>query len=459
MVYNKSKGDDAMLWRKYETAINEWINSSNHALLITGARQIGKTFLIRELCQNSNYQFIEFNLIDQPEVVEIINNSSTAKELLMKLQLVTRLPLVKNKTIIFFDEIQEAKEIVTKIKFLVDDGTYKYIMSGSLLGVELHDIRSVPVGYMETIDMYPLNFFEFIKAMGIQQNTIDLLYDSFQQRIPIDDYIHRKMMELFYLYLIIGGMPDAVKTYLETNNIQTVSDIQQNIIRLYRQDFTKYETNYSLKLKEIYDLIPSELNKQNKRFIFSYLNKELKFDRYENNFLWLKDAGVALPIYNIDEPKVPLIQSKNSNLFKLFMNDIGLLTAHFSNDIKLKILNKNVDINNGSLFENAIAQELTANGLHPFYYRSGKLGELDFVVEVKGECIPIEVKSGKNYKRHSALNNVMKIENYHISTSYVLADTNIHIKDSIVYLPIYLCMFIKNSELENPIYKLDLSGL
>lgn len=459
MVYNNSKGDDTMLWRKYETAINEWINSSNHALLITGARQIGKTFLIREMCQNSNYQFIEFNLIDQPEVVEIINNSSTAKELLMKLQLVTRLPLVKNKTIIFFDEIQEAKEIVTKIKFLVDDGTYKYIMSGSLLGVELHDIRSVPVGYMETIDMYPLNFLEFIKAMGIQQNTIDLLYDSFQQRMPIDDYIHRKMMELFYLYLIIGGMPDAVKTYLETNNIQTVSDIQQNIIRLYRQDFTKYETNYSLKLKEIYDLIPSELNKQNKRFIFSYLNKELKFDRYEKNFLWLKDAGVALPIYNIDEPKVPLIQSKNSNLFKLFMNDVGLLTAHFSNDIKLKILNKNADINNGSLFENAIAQELTANGLHPFYYRSGKLGELDFIVEVNGECIPIEVKSGKNYKRHSALNNVMKIENYHISTSYVLADTNIHIKDSIVYLPIYLCMFIKNSELENPIYKLDLSGL
>lgn len=459
MVYNKSKGDDTMLWRKYEAAINEWINSSNHALLIAGARQIGKTFLIREMCQNSNYQFIEFNLIDQPEVVEIINNSSTAKELLMKLQLVTRLPLVKNKTIIFFDEIQEAKEIVTKIKFLVDDGTYKYIMSGSLLGVELHDIRSVPVGYMETIDMYPLNFLEFIKAMGIQQNTIDLLYDSFQQRMPIDDYIHRKMMELFYLYLIIGGMPDAVKTYLETNNIQTVSDIQQNIIRLYRQDFTKYETNYSLKLKEIYDLIPSELNKQNKRFIFSYLNKELKFDRYENNFLWLKDAGVALPIYNIDEPKVPLIQSKNSNLFKLFMNDVGLLTAHFSNDIKLKILNKNADINNGSLFENAIAQELTANGLHPFYYRSGKLGELDFIVEVNGECIPIEVKSGKNYKRHSALNNVMKIENYHISTSYVLADTNIHIKDSIFYLPIYLCMFIKNSELENPIYKLDLSGL
>lgn len=459
MVYNNSKGDDTMLWRKYETAINEWINSSNHALLITGARQIGKTFLIREMCQNSNYQFIEFNLIDQPEVVEIINNSSTAKELLMKLQLVTRLPLVKNKTIIFFDEIQEAKEIVTKIKFLVDDGTYKYIMSGSLLGVELHDIRSVPVGYMETIDMYPLNFLEFIKAMGIQQNTIDLLYDSFQQRIPIDDYIHRKMMELFYLYLIIGGMPDAVKTYLETNNIQTVSDIHQNIIRLYRQDFTKHETNYSLKLKEIYDLIPSELNKQNKRFIFSYLNKELKFDRYEKNFLWLKDAGVALPIYNIDEPKVPLIQSKNSNLFKLFMNDVGLLTAHFSNDIKLKILNKNVDINNESLFENAIAQELTANGLHPFYYRSGKLGELDFVVEVNGECIPIEVKSGKNYKRHSALNNVMKIENYHISTSYVLADTNIHKKDSIVYLPIYLCMFIKNSELENPIYKLDLSGL
>ena len=316
-----------MIERKAKVTVNEWITHGNDAFLLTGARQIGKTYLIRQCLKESGYPYIEFNFIEQPELVNLFAGAKDAKELLMRLSVVAKEPLEQGKTIIFLDEIQEFKDIVTRIKFLVEDGTFRYIMSGSLLGVELNDLRSAPVGYLEIYDMYPLDFKEFVRAAGLKNDVILMLEDHFKKRNPVDDFIHSKMLDLFYLYLIVGGMPEAVAVYLETNDLAKVAKVHEKIIRLYKTDFSKYEKNYKLKLQEIYDAMPGQLDQKNKRFQLNAIEKGMSYDRLKNDFLWLKDAGVAIPVYNISEPKLPLIISENRNLFKLFFSDVGLLTS------------------------------------------------------------------------------------------------------------------------------------
>ena len=376
----------------------------------------------------------------------------------MRLSLAADKPLSKGM-IIFFDEIQEVKDFITKIKFLVDDGTYKYVLSGSLLGVELNGLKSAPVGYMQILDMYPLDFHEFVDALGVQENIIAILEKYFIERKTVDEFIHKKMLDIFNLYLIVGGMPQAVSIYLETNDLNRVSQVQQDITRLYRFDFSKYEEKYKLKLKEIYDALPGQLDEKNKRFQLNKVGKGISFKKVENDFLWLKDAGVVIPVYNVSEPKLPLMISENRNLFKLFMSDVGLLTNMYSDYVKMAILNHESSINNGALFENVVAQELNTKGFNVYYYNSKKMGELDFVVELDGEVLPLEIKSGKDYKRHSALNNVLSTENYNIKKALVFSQGNVEVKDKRIYLPIYMIMFLKNKKLNNSVYKIDLNGL
>lgn len=448
-----------MIERCAKREITDWIATGKSAFLVTGARQIGKTYLIRQCLKESQYPYVEFNFIEQPELIALFSGAKDARELLMRLSLASEKPLEKGKTIIFLDEIQEFKDIVTRIKFLVEEGSFRYIMSGSLLGVELNDLRSAPVGYMNICDMYPLNFREFAKAVGIHDEIMDTLRESFKNRTPVDTFVHSKMMDVFYLYLIVGGMPEAVDVYLKTNDLAKVGQVHKNIIRLYKKDFSKYEIRYKLKLQEIYDAMPGQLDQKNKRFQLNSIGKGLSYNRVENAFLWLKDAGVAIPVYNIAEPKLPLIISENRNLFKLFFSDVGLLTSCYSNQIKIAILNKEKSINNGALFENAVAQELTAKGHKGYYFNSKKQGELDFVVELDGKVVPLEIKSGKDYKRHSALNNVLANEDYEIPEAYVFSEGNIETDGKRIYMPIYMIMFLDHTKLENTIYKLDLSGL
>lgn len=448
-----------MIERKAEKRVKEWIETEKDALMITGARQIGKTYLIRKCLKESKIPYIELNFIEQPELVELFSGAKDANELLMRLSLVSSTELEKGKTIIFLDEIQEFKDIVTRIKFLVEEGSYRYIMSGSLLGVELNDLRSAPVGYLSVYDMYPLEFQEFAKAVGVSEEVIRTIKECFIKRIPVDSFIHSKMMDVFYLYLIIGGMPEAVDTYITTNDLAKVARIHEKIIRLYKKDFSKYEIRYKLKLQEIYDAMPGQLDQKNKRFQFNRIGKGMSYDRMENDFLWLKDAGVAIPVYNISEPKLPLVISENRNLFKLFLSDVGLLTSCYSNQVKIAILNKEKSINNGALFENVIAQELLAKGHKEFYFNSKKQGELDFVIELDGEVTPLEIKSGKDYKRHSALNNVLGNEEYEIQRAYILSEGNVEVDGKKIYIPIYMIMFFENTEIDKLVYKLDLSGM
>lgn len=452
-------GGENVIERAIKSYIKDWISNGRDAFLLTGARQIGKTYLIRECLENSGLPYVELNFIEQPELVSLFSGARDTKELLARLSLVTDKMLESGKTIIFLDEIQEYKDIVTRIKFLVEEGSFKYILSGSLLGVELNDIRSAPVGYMQVHDMYPLDFKEFAKAVGIGDNIIDILRDNFINKSPVDDFIHSKLMDVFYLYLIVGGMPEAVDIYLKTNDLARVSQVHEKITRLYKRDFSKYENKYKLKLQEIYDAMPGQLSQKNKRFQLNSIGHGVSYDRVANDFLWLKDAGVAIPVYNISEPKLPLVISENRNLFKLFFSDVGLLTSCYSNQVKLAILNKDKSINNGAVFENVIAQELLAKGHKEYYYNSKKYGELDFVIELDGKIVPLEIKSGKDYKRHSALNNVLSVENYDISEAYILSEGNVEVVGKRIYMPIYMIMFMENAKLDNTIYKLDLRGL
>lgn len=448
------------MYRKDSIIIEEWLKRSDKALLVTGARQIGKTWLIREEIAKSGYCKFEVNFIDQPDLVDYLNVKMSANEFLVKLKMIMPEDCKPQETVVFFDEIQKCPEIVTKIKFLVEEGSFKYVMSGSLLGVELKGITSVPVGYLTVLRMYPMDFEEFMIANNVSKTTLEMLKAKFETCQPVDEFIHQKLLSLFFIYLIVGGMPDAVKIYIATKDIREVDKVQRDIVALYKEDFSQYESeDKKLKLISIYDIIPAELNKQNKKFVFTMLNKELKFDRYENSFLWLKDAGVALPVYNVEAPVIPLKASKRSNVFRLFSNDTGLLTSAYPAETKLELINKNSEVNNGAHFENAVAQQLTANGLEPYFCKKKNIGELDVLVEMDGKVVPIEVKSGKAYKAHKSLDNFMKISDYHIEKAYVLSVANMEQEGSVVYLPIYMCYLLKERKIGKLIVNLDMEGL
>lgn len=448
------------MYRRDSVTIGEWIRDSKKALLVTGARQTGKTWLIRDEIEKSGYKKFEINFIDQPDMVAYLNTEMSAEEFLVKLKMIMPESCRPKETIVFFDEIQKCPEIVTKIKFLVDEGSFRYVMSGSLLGVELRGIASVPVGYLTVLHMYPMDFEEFMIANSVSQTTLDMLKEKYARLEPVDDFIHQRLLAMFFVYLIVGGMPDAVRTYVETKDIREVDKVQHDIIGLYKEDFSQYEQeDRKLRLKAIYDLIPAELNKQNKKFVFTMLDRELKFDRYENSFLWLKDAGVALPVYNVEEPVIPLLISKSSNVFRLFSSDIGLLTSAYPAATKIELIQKNAEVNNGAHFENAVAQQLTANGFDVYFCKKKNIGELDFVIEMDGRVVPIEVKSGKDYKRHNALDHFMKVPNYHMEKAYVLSTGNVEVDGKICYLPIYMSYLLKEQKIGKMIVDLDMSGL
>ena len=435
------------------------MSNRKEALLITGARQVGKTFIIRK-CAKKHFEYvIEINFIERPDAIKLFENAKSSEDILLRISAFTDVPLVPGKTLIFFDEVQECKEIVTAIKFLVEDGKYRYILSGSFLGVELKDIRSVPVGYMTIMEMYPLNSFEFCRANKVSQRIFDMLEMCWNEKKAIDQIVHEKLLDLFHLYLIVGGMPAVVEGYLRTKNLQEVFRLQKGILQLYKKDIAKYDPQNKLYLEEIFNLIPSELNSKNKRFILKNLNENFHFSRYEHSFIWLKEAGVALPVYCVQEPEVPLLLSKATNLFKLFLSDVGLLAAMYADGLQIKILNKEKDINFGSIYENAVAQELKTQGFELYYFNSKKQGELDFVIEYKGNVLPIEVKSGKSYTRHNALDNVMSTPRYHIEQAIVFCNENIHEKNKIVYMPVYMAGMLKKETKEDYIYSLDLGIL
>lgn len=445
-----------MLVRKISREIEHWIDNSQKALIIYGARQVGKTFIVRSVLEARGEDYVEFNLIRDKSALEVLHGFTSVDDLILKLSLLSEKPLTPYKTFIFFDEIQEYPEIVTTIKFLVEDGRFRYILSGSLLGVEVKNIKSAPVGYLQSLTMYPLDFEEFLQLFHVDKKIMDGLKDCYTKRQPVDEVIHKRFNEIFNLYLIIGGMPAAVDAYQRTNNIDDVITEHNSIIEQYKQDFTKYEAQHKrLFLTRIYDIIPAELNEKNKRFNVSDVEKGARYDRIKDDFIWLTAAGVAIATYNVTEPVLPLSLNEKASLFKLFLSDVGLLTTMYGKATKLKIVNGAAGINRGGIFENVVAQELTAHGYASYYYVSKKFGELDFVLEHDGHVLPIEVKSGKDYTRHSALDNVLNVEEYGISEALVFSSANISVDGKVVYYPVYMAMFLSEEIEADPVLPLS----
>lgn len=429
-----------MLQRKALDEMRQWkAIKSNQALLVTGARQIGKTFIIREFARAEYKHFVEINLVEKRLAARVLDDALSAKDLMRRITLLTDDALVPGETLIFIDEVQLAKETVTAIKFLVEQGDYDFIISGSLLGVELNDIRSVPVGYLDILEMYPMDFEEFCWARGIKAEILEMVKEAYRSKQPLPDYMHEQLLRTFKEYLLVGGMPQAVAMYCAKNDFQRVRRVQKSIIQLNRRDIAQYAQKDALAIKDIYDLIPSQLNQENKRFELKGVNSHARYERYQDKFLWLIDAGVALPCYQITEPKYPVLSAKTANRFKLYSNDVGLLTSTYGRMDSIALLQPGADVNFGSTYENAIAQALTALGHSLYYYSKRKFGEVDFLLETKGGDIRlIESKSGNNYTRHGSLNKLLASPDYSFADAIVLCDDNVQTIGDVTYMPIYM---------------------
>ena len=454
-----------MLSRKLDNIIERHYVNNKSALLLKGARQVGKTSAIRKYAAKQKMNLIEINFYEDDSACNIFKGSQNAKDVLLRISAHTKKKTSLPNTMIFFDEVQKCPEVITWIKFLVDEGSCKYALSGSLLGVELKGVESVPVGYMSVKEVFPLDIEEFSRCLGLSDEVLTSVAKAFEKRIPVDEVVHAALMKMVHLYLVVGGMPAAVQAYVDTNDLNVVEEKQKEILDLYKWDISQYDPNKKLEINEIFNLIPSELDAKNKRFILKNLNEHARFSRYENSFLWLKNAGVAIPTLNIQEPTFSFKLNELRNLFKLFQNDVGLLTSQYASGIQLQLLQGEVKQNYGAIYENLVAQELYCHGfggddheLH--YFNSKKQGELDFVIAQNGKVIPIEVKSGKDYERHNALTNVLANDNYNIDFAYVLTNDNLRVEGKRIYMPIYMLMFIQKSPAPaNQIFKFDLHNL
>lgn len=451
-----------MLRRKAWEKLISWKNSDNKkALCIIGARQIGKTTLVRNFGKEYYENFVEINFVTDTKAADIFSDSLDADTIITNLTAYVRKPMEPGKTLVLFDEIQECPNARTAIKFLVEDGRFDYIETGSMLGVRFKEVRSYPVGFEEIYRMYPLDFEEFLWANGVPESTVEYLNKCFKNKSPVSESVHNTMLKLFRAYIVVGGMPQVVNTYIETHDIGKVVANQKEILELYRLDIAKYSDNSrKLKIQSIFDSIPSQLDDKNRRFILKKIDEHGRQNRYENSFEWLSDAGVALPCYNVSEPQPALQLNEKHNLFKLFMADTGLLCAACMENVQFDILNGNLEINMGSILENVMAQSIKHNGFNLHYFDAKKYGEIDFVIQNGTHVDIIEVKSGNDYKKHKALDNVLDIKEWSFGQAYVLCNGNVENARDVFYLPWYMIIFLKQEQIpEGQIYELDISNL
>lgn len=450
-----------MFIRKAWDTLSEWKSSSpRKALCLVGARQTGKTTLVRQFGGKEYGTFVEVNFMTDPEAAKIFAGALDADTIITNLTAFVHQPLTPGDTLILLDEIQECPNARTAVKFLVEDGRFDYIETGSLLGVKYRDVRSYPVGFETICRMYPMDFEEFALANGVQPATIDYLRQCFENGEPVQEPVHQTMLRLFYSYVVVGGMPQVVDTFVRTHDIGRVAENQREILELYRLDIAKYAVgNDRMKIKAIFDSIPSQLNEKNRRFILTKVDEHGRQNRYENSFEWLAEAGVALPCYNVTEPQPPMTLNEKHSLFKLFMGDTGLLCAACMENIQFDILQGNLEINLGSILENVMAQTIKSGGFSLNYFDSKRYGEVDFVVQNGMGVDLIEVKSGNDYRKHPALCKIMSVGNWKFRRAYVFCRGNVE-RGSITYLPWYMSMFYKRQEIASGLtYEIDLSGL
>ena len=448
------------MYRKYTRFFSDWKTSApKKALLVTGARQIGKTYLVREF--GKTYEnFVEINFITEPDAMEIFSGNLNADTIIMNLTAYTGRSLAPGKTLVFLDEIQECPQARTAIKFLAEDGRFDYIESGSLLGVRYKHVQSYPVGFETVLAMYPMDFEEFCIANGVQENVLSYLRDCYEKRVPVTDSVHRTMTDLFRYYVVVGGMPAAVQAFIDSHDMGQVAAIQKDILNLYRQDIGKYALEGKARITDIFDRIPSQLDDKNRRFQLASIKPTARLRDYEDAFVWLRDAGVALPCYNLREPKAPLKINEQARLFKLFLNDSGLLCAAGMENVQFAVLKGDLSVNMGSILENVFAVQLTVNGFELRYLNKRSVGELDFVIQKGTRVIPLEIKSGKDYRFHAALNNALAVKEWALAEGIVFGPCNVEPDGPVCRLPWYMIMFFTQERMpEHFTVTPDLSAL
>lgn len=437
-----------MLYRKIEAVIEAHLKSdSKKILLVDGARQVGKTYIIRHVGQKLFENYIELNMVEDSLGDCLFANTKSVEDFYLQVSMLEGDKMKeKGNTLIFIDEIQAYPHLLTLLKFLSQDDKFTYIASGSLLGVTLAQTTSIPMGSIRKVRMFPLDFEEFLYANGMNELVISSMRKKFERLEALDEPMHNKMMDLFRKFLLVGGLPDAVNSFLAEKNIQSVREIQSEIHDYYAADASKYDEAKKRKIRRIYDLIPSNMENKKKRVVAQSIeNKKGKtFNDYSDEFEYLISAGIALNVQAISTPVFPLIESTGKNLLKLYLNDVGVLTGIlYGNNIRA-VLDDERSINLGSVYETVVASELIAHGHKLFYYDNRNKGEVDYLIDDYDSlsAVPIEVKSGKDYTVHSALNTFVQNEDYHIKKAFVVSnERTVTQKGKITYIPIYYIMF------------------
>lgn len=445
-----------MLFRKIASLIEAHLKSdSKRILLIDGARQVGKTFIIRYVCGKMFSNFIEINMISDAEGDRLFADVTTTEDFYLRLSVVAGDKMKsRDNTIVFIDEIQAYPQLLTLLKFLSQEGKFTYIASGSLLGVTLSQTSSIPMGSIRKERMFPLDFEEFLYANGVGESVVDMIHRKFSSRDSLDESMHNKIMDMFRKYLLVGGLPDAVNAYVNEKNIVPVREVQMETHEYYTADASKYDVERKLKIRRVYDLIPSNMENKKKRVIAQSIEgkRGKTFSDYSDEFEYLTGAGIALNVQAISNPSFPLIETESKNLIKLYLNDVGILTGILYGNNISAVLDDKRSINLGSVYETVVASELAAHGFSLFYYDNRNRGEVDFLIDDYDtlSAVPIEVKSGKDYTVHSALNAFVSNKDYHVENAYVLSNERaVTVKGKITYMPIYFAMCFQKTSGDN----------
>lgn len=442
-----------MLYRKISKRIEEYLTSdSKRLLIIDGARQIGKSYIVRWVGQRLFPNYIEINMEEDKLGDRIFADAKTVEDFYLALGVVAGDKMKdKASTLVFIDEIQAYDHLLTLVKFLMADSRFTYIASGSQLGIALKHSQSVPVGSLSIEHMYPMDFEEFLYANGVGESAVETMRDCFRNNRSLSENLHAKMLDFFKKYIIVGGLPQAVETYIETKNIVEFRRIQCEVHNLYGIDASKYEAeqNRRLKIRRIFDMIPSTLENRKKRIVIKNIEGKdwRRSSDYVDEFDYLISAGVVLEVRAVSKPSYPLIESSRKNLLKLYLNDVGILSGIFYKNNINAVISDIKSINLGSVYETVVAQELKAHGYNLYYYDNKKIGEVDYLIEDADNLsnVPIEVKSGKDYAVHSALDKLLSVDEYGIKRAYVLSnEREVLTRNGITYIPIYYLMFFTN---------------
>lgn len=436
-----------MLKRKMYDKLVEWKNASaRKALILLGARQTGKTYIVKQFGRENYDNLIYVNFLEDEESGRFLASASSAQELVSRLSLINGRG-IQPGTLVFFDEVQHlGHDIVTLSKYLIEDGRFDLVLSGSLLSTALSGATSFPVGYARILRMLPLDFEEFCWATGVSDDIIGRIRENYREKRPFDEPLHNALVQIFRQYIAVGGMPEAVQSFAEQNrDMGAARAIDSEIVEQYRYDIVKYAKGKEARILTIFNNVPGQLAKENKRFGLSSVNRDAKFERLQDDFSWLEQVGVVLPAYCVAEPAPPLLRTLRPNRFKLYASDCGMLLTQYPRKSTMDIIDGIGDSNFGAVYENVVAQELVSAGFPLTYYNNNRKGEVDFLVEAAdGKVLPVEVKSGKDYKRHAALGNLLRTANYGIERAYVFSEHNLSVGEiegkPVYYLPLYMTL-------------------